>query len=198
MKRSFYTLLLSFFAIFCRHQESQPVVNNNDQFPDQRTSILYIIKSGNHYSEQNKPQVMIRNSMSARITFDSSAMYTSVDANNQADVNKLMGFSDCGNDHQQNSARLGWSWTGRKLVLYAYSYVNKTRIIKNLGSFNLNKPIYCSVKAENKYYYFQAGNITDSIPRFCTDYNASRYKLFPYFGGDEVAPHQIRILIAED
>ena len=101
-----------------------------------------------------------------------------------------MGFSDCGNDHQQNSARLGWSWTNEKLMLYAYSYVNKERIIKSLGSFNLNQPINCSIKAENRYYYFKADNITDSIPRFCADYNSSRYKLFPYFGGDEVAPHE--------
>ncbi len=197
MKRSFYISLLSFLAVCCS-PDSRPVIENNNQYPDQKTTTLYTIKSGNHYSEQNLPQVMNRNSMSAMVTFDSSAIYTSVDANNQADVNKLMGFSDCGGDHQQNSARLGWSWRGEKLVLYAYSYVNKIRIIKDLGNFDLNEPIHCSIKAENKYYYFRAGTATDSIARFCTDYNSSRYKLFPYFGGDEVAPHEIKMMIVED
>jgi len=197
MKHCFYTLFLCLAGISCSKTKIEPTVSNTIQFPDQRTTTLYLIKSGNHYCEQNLPQIMNRSSMSARITFDSSAIYTSVTTDNQGDVNKLMGFSDCGNDHQQNSARLGWSWSGQSLVLYAYSYVNKVRIIKNLGNFGLNKPINCSIKAENGYYYFKADNVSDSIARYCSGYDSSRYKLFPYFGGDETAPHDVKILIAE-
>jgi len=198
MKTTLYILLLSFVAAFCSKQNIQPVFDNTEPFPDRRTSVLYVIKAGNHHSEQNQLQVMHRSSMSAVVTFDSSAIYTSVDATNQGDINKLMGFSDCGTDHQQNSARIGWSWSGENLVLYAYSYFDRKRIIKTLGNFSLNIPIACSIKAENKYYYFKAGNITDSVSRFCADYEGNRYKLFPYFGGDETAPHEVRILITED
>lgn len=197
MKQSFYIIFLSFFSVFCHKQEVQLAMKDNVQFSDQKVSVKYIIKKGNHYCDQNQPQVMNRNNISARITFDSSAIYTSLDAGNQGDVNKLFGFSDCGNDHQQNSGRIGWSWNGENLVLYAYSYVEKTRITKTLGIFALNKSINCSIKAENKYYYFKADTILDSIPRYCSDYNGSRYKLFPYFGGDEIAPHEISILIEE-
>jgi hypothetical protein len=35
------------------------------------------------------------------------------------------------------------------------------------------------------------------LPRHCTGSNYTRYKLFPYFGGDEVAPHRIKIKITE-
>jgi hypothetical protein len=197
MKQTLFLLLLAFSAVCCT-PDSQPVVEQKDQFPDLRTSTMFVIKTGNHYSEQNAPQIMNRSAMSAHVTFDSSAIYQSVDPVNQGDVNKLMGFSDCGNDHQQNSARIGWSWTGEKLELYAYCYVDKARVIKSLGNFPLNKAITCSISAKDKYYYFKADNINDSIPRFCADYNSSRYKLFPYFGGDETAPHEVKILIVED
>lgn len=199
MKQYFYILFVSFLSVFCNKKESRPADINNDlQFSDQKKSISYLIKLGNHYSEQNQPQIMNRSSISARVTFDSSAIYTSTDAGNQGDVNKLMGFSDCGNDHQQNSARLGWSWDNKNLVLYAYAYNQKARIIKTLGNFDLNKSINCSIKAENNYYYFKADNYTDSIRRYCADFKDYRYKLFPYFGGDETAPHEITILIEED
>ncbi len=47
MKRSCYIALLSFFTVFCS-PDSQPVIENNNQYPDQKIPTLYIIKSGNH------------------------------------------------------------------------------------------------------------------------------------------------------
>lgn len=161
-------------------------------------AMTYIIKKGNHYSEQSEWRILNDPFISARVTFDSSAMYTTIEKSNQGDINKLIGFSDCGTDHQQNSARLGWSWNGRELILYAYAYVNKVRLSKTLGPVPLNQPFACSVKAENNYYYFKVNRYTDSIPRHCTGYIGDHYKLFPYFGGDETASHEIRISIVED
>jgi hypothetical protein len=129
------------------------------------------------------------------VIFDSSAIYSTVDLSNQGDINKLLGFSDCGTNHQENSARLGWSWNGNELIIYAYAYVNKVRISKTLGPIELNKPFACSVKAEEGFYVFKAGNMIDSIPRYCNIYTGTRYKLFPYFGGDETASHDIKIAI---
>ena len=37
-------------------------------------------------------------------------------------------------------------------------------------------------------------DISTVIPRAC-DMNYKRYYLYPYFGGDEVAPHTIKIKI---
>ncbi len=197
MINCFRILLICVIAISCDKPDGL-LPGNEVAFSDLRNTTKYHIKKGNHYAEQNAPQVMHRDSISATVTFDSSAVYTSVDPGNQADVNKLLGFSDCSNDHQQNSARMGWSWNGHSLELYAYAYTQKSRTIKSLGNFDLKKPVHCLIRAKNRYYYFQAGSSTDSIPRYCDEYNGSRYKLFPYFGGDETAPHEIIILIAED
>jgi hypothetical protein len=35
-----------------------------------------------------------------------------------------------------------------------------------------------------------------TLPRHCSG-NYTRYKLYPYFGGDELAPHKIEIKITE-
>jgi hypothetical protein len=197
MKKIRFLLLIMIFGISCTKTASLAPVTKTADFADKTVSTLYVIKAGNHYSDQNMLQVMNRNSMAATVTFDSSAIYASRDAVNQADVNKVMGFSDGGTDHQHNSARLGWSWSGANLVLYAYAYVNQVRVVKTLGNFPLNSPIDCTIKAEKDFYYFTAGNAADSIPRYCVDYTGSRYKLFPYFGGDEIAPHDVRILVEE-
>ena len=157
----------------------------------------YIIKKGNHYADQSALQVLNSSSVVASVLFDSSAIYTTVNPFNQGDINKLIGFSDCNTEHQQNSARLGWAWNGKNVMIYAYSYVNTERISRPLGPVELNRYFNCSVKAENGYYYFQAGMYTDSIPRHCNSFTGSRYKLFPYFGGDETAPHDISIVIKE-
>jgi hypothetical protein len=45
-------------------------------------------------------------------------------------------------------------------------------------------------------YIFHVDNSTVSLPRHCSD-DASGYKLYPYFGGDEAAPHEITIEIED-
>ena len=157
----------------------------------------FLIKNGNHSAEGNSVEMLSRNFLNCQVQFDSSAIYESLNTSNQADVNKLFGFSDCDTHHQENSARMGWAWSGKGLVLYAYAYVNKERLIKMLATVSLYQPINCSIRAEGNQYYFRVNNLVDSLPRHCSDYNGSRYRLYPYFGGDETAPHDIRIKIKE-
>lgn len=195
MKRTIYFLIIiNFFSYSCDKPDDTAELTP----PSVDTLVTYVIKQGNHYAEQSGLQLMNKTAIVAHVTFDSSAIYTSVDPVNQADVNKLIGFSDCGTDHQQNSARLGWSWNGSELILYAYAYVNSQRIIKTLGPVPLLQPINCSVNATDNYYYFKVSDHIDSIPRHCIGYTGVGYKLYPYFGGDEVAPHEVRIAILEE
>ncbi|MEJ7767105.1 MAG: hypothetical protein WKF89_04800 [Chitinophagaceae bacterium] len=198
MKAIFYLSLLTGLLSFSCSKESGitqgPVIKTP---PSAETLKNYTIKLGNHYSDQSEVQLMNTPAIYAHVTFDSSAIYTTIDPVNQADINKLIGFSDCGTHHQLNSARLGWSWNKKGLLLYAYAYVNSVRISKILGAVPLNQPLSCSVVASNNYYYFRAAHFIDSIPRHCKDFTGQNYKLFPYFGGDETAPHEIKITILE-
>ena len=156
-------------------------------------AVTYVIRKGNHSVDGDHFKILRTNRINCEVVFDSTAAYQSGLPENQLDVNKLIGFSDCTNNHHQNSARIGWAWNGQAVRLYAYAYVNGERVIKPLGDFPLNRPVTCSVAATGDQYYFSAGTIVDSISRFCASYSGTRYKLYPYFGGNEVAPHDITI-----
>jgi hypothetical protein len=156
---------------------------------------VYVIKKGSHSASGNNFQLLRTSAIHCEVTFDSSAIYQSVNAGNQEDVNKLIGFSDCNDEHHQNSARLGWAWNGDAVALYAYAYVDGQRIIKHLANTPVNQPVKCSVIASGDKYFFLAGSTRDSLTRHCNGYSSARYKLYPYFGGDEVAPHDITIKI---
>jgi hypothetical protein len=162
-----------------------------------KDTVTYVIRKGTHAVEGEHFKLLRTDVLHCEVVFDSSAVYQSEISINQLDVNKLIGFSDCNDNHHQNSARLGWTWNGQAVSLYAYAYVNGERVIRPLADFPLNQPIKCSVKAAADKYYFSAGNITDSIQRHCNGYSGMRYKLFPYFGGDELAPHDVTIMSRE-
>jgi hypothetical protein len=157
----------------------------------------YFIGKGEHYSAQSGQVILSAPRIKCEVIFDSSAIYQNSQAYNQGDVNKLIGFSDCGVAHHENSARLGWNWDGKQIIIYAYAYSNTQRIILPIDSVKIGKSFSCSVEAIEGSYYFAVGETRVSIQRFCNNYSGSFYKLFPYFGGDESAPHDIRIFVRE-
>ncbi len=56
------------------------------------------------------------------ISFDSSAIYKTVDSVNQLDINKLIGWSDCGSNHMENSIRFGWRWLNDSLEIHWFKH----------------------------------------------------------------------------
>jgi hypothetical protein len=114
---------------------------------------------------------------------------------NQYDINKLYGFSDNNADHHQFSARFGWRWSDNALRLFAYVYNNGIVISKELGSVTIGKEVNCSIKVGEAIYTFIIDEITEYLPRSSTTSLAKGYLLYPYFGGDELAPHDINIWI---
>jgi hypothetical protein len=109
----------------------------------------------------------------------------------------LYGFSDNNSGHQLYSARFGWRWSDNALRLFGYVYNNGIRDSKELGTINIGSEVNCSIKVTAKNYVFTLNGVTDSLPRAASSVKASGYKLYPYFGGDEPAPHNIYIWIKE-
>lgn len=156
----------------------------------------YLIKKGKNYCENNSYLSMLgKNELRFQVVFDSSCIYTNTQPENQADINKLLGFSDCETHHQENSARFGWNWMEGQLYIYAYCYRNKERQYKTLGSVSLNQKQYCRLSVSDNYYIFELNGKSDTMPRHCTDSLVKGYQLLPYFGGDETAPHDVYIRI---
>ena len=129
--------------------------------------------------------------------FDSTAIYTTVDPGRQNDINKLYGFSDNNSTHHLFSARFGWRWSNNALRLFGYIYNNGLSDFKELGTVGLGKENACSIKVTATAYQFLLNGKTDSLPRSSTTIKAEGYKLYPYFGGYEFAPHTINIFIKE-
>ena len=157
--------------------------------------IKYIIQKGNQYCDGNGYKEVELSEMKFIVRFDSSAIYETRLTENQQDINKLYGFSDNNADHHQYSARIGWRWSDHALRLFAYVYNEGAVSSKELTAVAIGAEINCSIKAAGSNYLFTINGTTTSMPRLATTEKAKGYQLYPYFGGDEVAPHEINIWV---
>jgi hypothetical protein len=129
------------------------------------------------------------------VRFDSSSIYSAQLGENQYDINKLYGFSDNNEDHHQFSARFGWRWSDSALRLFAYVYNKGVVSSKELGKIRIGTDINCSIQVADSNYIFKLNGASAQMPRMSTTPQGSGYQLYPYFGGNEVAPHDINIWI---
>ena len=68
---------------------------------------------------------------------------------------------------------------------------------EELGAISIGTEYTCSIKVTASSYVFTLNEGSKTMPRASTMVTAVGYKLYPYFGGDEVAPHDINIWIKE-
>lgn len=159
--------------------------------------IKYTIRQGQQYCDQNGLKTVSLSALAFVVRFDSSAIYTTKSTENQYDINKLYGFSDNNADHHSYSARIGWRWSDGALRLFAYVYNAGIVNYKEMTPVAIGADINCSIKVAGNKYIFNVNNVTDTMPRLSTTPTASGYRLYPYFGGDETAPHEVDILLKE-
>jgi hypothetical protein len=157
---------------------------------------IYTIPEGKHHST-HEIQGLVRDGIMFNAKFDESAEYTSETPINQFDINKLYGFADCNNQHHTNSARFGWRWMNGEIEIFAYVYNNGVLEYKKMGSVNPNENHYYEITIYKDSYAFSLDNTYVNMSRTNRCNTGFYYKLYPYFGGDEKAPHDIRIFIDE-
>ena len=161
--------------------------------------MIYTIYQNKHYSNNSLYKIInflnIKNSLSYLVMFDSSCEYK-LSKSDQEDINKLFGFS-LGFNHHKDSARFGWFYDDGTIHLYWYVYDNGIRkygIIKNL---DLNTRYELTIKSDTNNWHF---SVVDDYSKTKTDVKVVKssefkigYKLWPYFGGNNPAPHDIKI-----
>jgi hypothetical protein len=157
----------------------------------------FTIKKGQQSSDLNYLTKTQYEELKFKVKFDNSAIYTTTIPENQWDINKLYGFADNDAHHQMFSARFGWNWNDGALSLFAYTYNNGKRESKLLGPIKIGEEVSCSIKVAADKYIFTHNGIVNTMPRSATTTKAIGYKLYPYFGGDEMAPHDIFVWIKE-
>jgi hypothetical protein len=155
------------------------------------------IPQGSHRSYPIVTKAFVGTKMGITAIFDESAKYefSKDSSSDQGDINKLYGFSDCNGPHLQNSARFGWNWYQNKLSIYAFTHVSGQMNFRYLSDVEFNKPYSGTIQIhpDKRSYIFNFNGISVQMDRGCQDQKAWGYELLPYFGGQQVAPHDITI-----
>jgi hypothetical protein len=155
----------------------------------------YLIPKDQHSARGNNLVYLEKKQMHFEAMFDSSAIYSTIDPANATDINKLYGFSDCGTTHHQNSARVGWVWNGSAIELHAYCYTAGVRSNKLMGTVLPGEPANITISVQAQEYIFEWNGHKTILKRHCGSDKIEGYQLYPYFGGDELAPHDIRVYV---
>jgi hypothetical protein len=190
-----YCLLLVFLP--CCKKTIEAAIKQGYAISKTGQFVKYTIRRGQHYTDQNSYQAIEYAELKFVVKFDSTAIYQTTEAGNQEDINKLYGFSDNNAQHQQFSVRFGWNWARDALRLYAYTYNNGERSSMEISSIQIGVENNCSIKISDGHYIFSLNNVTVEMSRGSTTTKDAGHKLYPYFGGDEAAPHDINIWIKE-
>jgi hypothetical protein len=165
----------------------------------------YLIASGQHSSRvlggfaSDKIRTLKSNQFSFTARFDESARYD-LGNNNQYDINKLMGFSDCNSLHHENSIRFGWRYSIEKdnIEIFAYAYSNSVMNFHYMGDVAINETAFYQIQITDQSFLLQInGEVSFELERTANCDKGLYYMLFPYFGGDEVSPHDVSIFIEE-
>lgn len=196
MKFPILSLAIVFMASSC-NKVAESIINkagsdNKGQFTQ------YIIRQGEQFCQGNNYVAVETPELKFTVRFDSTAIYKTKDPVNQYDINKLYGFSDNNSDHHNYSARFGWRWSDNALRLFAYVYNKGVVTSTELTTVTIGSDIPCSIKIAGDKYIFSVNDMKVEMPRASITDQARGYRLYPYFGGDELAPHEIHVWIRND
>lgn len=187
------SLAVLMFCTGCKKSADLTAVN--DTTITAPAFIKYTIQKGKQFCDQSYYKAVDVSEMKFVARFDSTAVYKTMSLSNQDDINKLYGFADNNSDHHSYSARFGWRWSGNALRLFAYIYNEGTVTSKELAIVKIGAEINCSIQVTNSSYLFTVNGDTQRLPRMASTPKGAGYQLYPYFGGDEPAPHDINIWI---
>jgi len=196
MKNAFVIMLTTvlFATVPGCQKPIDDIIEDNNEPPV--NTVTYIIQEGQHFCTPNPFVTTTDSQLSFIAVFDSSCIYTTTDPVNQDDINKLFGFSDCNTQHIENSARIGWRWSKDSLRLFGFVHNNGNIIYKEITTAEIKGNINCNIICEKDSYRFTVNGKSITLPRNCSG-NFNRYKLYPYFGGNEPAPHNVTVKLTE-
>ena len=174
-----------------------PPIDVKPVLPSSSSFTNYTLKKGAHFADFNTYQTVNYVEQTFIVVFDSSAIYKTIDPANQDDINKLYGFADNDTTHHSFSARFGWNWLNNALRLYAYVYNDGMLQPLELCTIPLNQEVKCTIKVNANNYVFTVNGNSVAMLRTSKTPTGKGYRLYPYFGGDETAPHDIKIKLKE-
>ncbi|MEO6901528.1 MAG: hypothetical protein ABI241_00410 [Bacteroidia bacterium] len=177
------------------------VENIKDKIPvDRGTMERYTIYKKFHYSYHSIVRFDGIEGFNSNFQFNSNCRYD-LGNQNQGDINKLFGCS-FGSDNHYNSVRVGWNYniSTDMIDLWYYAYERGIPTHIKIGSTNIDQyndiQIYFDYST-NRVLLFLQSSTTGIARAYDYIFPSERwgYYQYPYFGGDEKAPHRMDILL---
>jgi hypothetical protein len=157
----------------------------------------YTIYQGEHYCTPHPGESFNGSTLKAQIKFGENCAYN-LNNNNQGDLNKVFGFSDNFSLIHRHSARFASRWIVERGVMeiWAYWYRSGEVGYEKIGETTLGRWDTYEVSGSGSTYYFNFNGNAITTAR-SAPLQGIKVKSWPYFGGDEVAPHDMDIYIIE-
>lgn len=153
---------------------------------------VYKINKGKHYANPKRPILCLKKKIPFIFTIPKKSAYSFINEDSN-DINKIFGIS-AGFNHHQDSIRLGWVPNFKnpdRYSLYSIIYRGGIRHLTFLGDIFYGLRNYCVINIKDN-------SITLQHPFGVIELQISKgphFYLRPYFGGDNVAPHDIEVII---
>jgi len=159
----------------------------------------YVIDQGDHYSHRDGMLPRLINLKDGRhLLFDASFSASCLYVPKNDDINKLYGFTDCNSLIHENSVRFGWRVNSdERIEIFAYYYVDSHLNYKSMGFTGPNMVNHYEIWAKDGTYWFRFNSEIFETLRVKNCVKGIRFRAFPYFGGNETAPHDMEIEILE-
>ena len=152
-------------------------------------------RSGNFYNTPNDSKIKFD------FILNESAEYISEVSRNQTDINKIYGFSDFGKSHLKYSIRLGWRYNPESghIELCWLRHEDGVHKGETIRVIEPNEIYRATIDIQTFWYVIVIdGDTTKVIRRPKGMWGlVRRYYLYPYFGGNEYAPHEVTIRIKD-
>jgi len=158
----------------------------------------YLIPKGEHRSTWFPRFHFKGHEFTIKVKFNSSCRYK-IHGDDQYDINKIGGYG-FGWNHHKNSFRLGWTWNTdkKKIVLWAYVYYDGNRTYQAIKECSDTETVTVRVKLGKTsgwpvWMVYANRDIAPTYIQASGSFPKWGFKLYPYFGGQETAPHDIEI-----
>jgi hypothetical protein len=153
----------------------------------------FTILKGSHYSNGALYKLLnlvnTKNELAYLVKFDRSCIYDLGSSDNE-DINKLFGYS-LGWNHHVNSARFGWNSKLGKINIYSYVYDREKRISNLIDTLDTESEHLLKLTLLDDNWIFEVDGKVSQVEVYQTF--KTGYKLWPYFGGNIVAPNDMSI-----
>lgn len=163
----------------------------------------FSFKRGKHYPKGFHFGLTFKKSVAYICKFDKSCLYN-MDDNDKYDINKLCGFSTTWFHHKQ-SGRIGWRCLdGKKIEILTYSYNDGTREQTEtdiLGTVLPDQEFYVTIEDNEDTFIYTYQNMATpnsyvkAVDKKQKDWFLFHYLLYPYFGGNKTAPHDMSLYV---